>query len=68
MESSPIFERTLPTEQSDISDIAAGILAVQARFARQQKRALGRGTHTKGVCVRATLEIFDLSKTIGDPV
>ena len=33
---------------------------------RQQKRPLGRGTHTKGVCVRATLEIFDVAKTVGD--
>ena len=49
------FERKLPTEQQDIADIVAGILAVQARFARQQKRPLGRGTHTKGVCARATL-------------
>src|SRR6476646_3430149 len=28
------FERKLPTEQADIADITAGILAVQARFAR----------------------------------
>ena len=48
------FERKLPTEQADIADIVAGIQAVQARFAKQQKRPLGRGTHTKGVCVRAT--------------
>jgi mono/diheme cytochrome c family protein len=61
------FERKLSTEQQDIADIVAGILAVQARFARQQKRPLGRGTHTKGVCVRATLEIFDVAKTAGDP-
>ena len=55
------FERKLPTEQQDIADIVAGILAAQARFARQQKRPLGRGTHTKGVCVRATLEVFDVA-------
>jgi hypothetical protein len=61
------FERKLPTEQQDIADIVAGILAVQARFARRQKRPLGRGTHTKGVCVRATLEVFDVAKTAGDP-
>ena len=60
------FERKLPTEQQDIADIVAGILAVQARFARRQKRPLGRGTHTKGVCARATLEIFDVAKTVGD--
>jgi mono/diheme cytochrome c family protein len=61
------FERKLPTEQQDIADIVAGILTVQARFARKQKRPLGRGTHTKGVCVRATLEVFDVAKTTGDP-
>ena len=60
------FERKLPTEQTDIADIVAGILAIQARFARQQKRPLGRGTHTKGVCARATLEIFDVAKTTGN--
>ena len=61
------FERKLPTEQQDIAEIVAGILVVQARFARRQKRPLGRGTHTKGVCARATLEIFDVAKTAGDP-
>ena len=60
------FERKLPTEQQDIADIVAGILAVQARYARKQKRPLARGTHAKGVCVRATLEIFDVAKTVGD--
>src|SRR3954470_11907254 len=60
------FERKLPTEQQDVADIVAGILAVQTRFARTQRRPLGRGTHTKGVCVRATLEIFDLAATVAD--
>jgi len=61
------FERKLPTEQQDIADIVAGILAVQARFAKQQDRPLGRGTHTKGVCVRATFEVFDVAKTANRP-
>jgi hypothetical protein len=61
------FERKLPTEQQDIAEIVAGILAAQAGYARKQKRPLGRGTHTKGVCARATLEIFDLARTTGDP-
>jgi hypothetical protein len=61
------FERKLPTEQSDIADITAGILAVQAQFARKQKRPLGRGTHTKGVCVRATFEVFDVAARVNDP-
>jgi hypothetical protein len=61
------FERKLPTEQQDIADIVSGILAVQARFARQQKRPLGRGTHTKGVAVRAIFEVFDVTRTVSDP-
>jgi cytochrome c553 len=61
------FERKLSTEQSDIADITAGILAVQARYARQQKRPLGRGTHTKGVCVRATFEVFDVAGRVSEP-
>src|SRR6187402_1018050 len=62
------FERKLPTEQQDVADIVAGILAVQARAARKQKRPLARGTHAKGVCARAMLEIFDVAKTVRDPV
>jgi len=61
------FERRLPTEQADIADITAGILTVQGRYARQQKRPLGRGTHTKGVCVRATFEVLDVAAAVGSP-
>ena len=61
------FERKLRTEDADISEIVASIIAVQAGFADRQRRPLGRGTHTKGVCVRGTFEVFDLSKTIDDP-
>ena len=61
------FERKLPTEQADIADITAGILAQQARYARQQRRPLGRGTHTKGVCVRAAFEVFDVAARVKDP-
>ena len=43
------FERESPTEAADIEEIVRGILTVQARFASQQQRPLGRGTHTKGV-------------------
>lgn len=62
------FERKLPTEQADIADIVAGILAVQTQFAQKQKRPLGRGTHTKGVCVRATFEVLDVAADVKDPV
>jgi mono/diheme cytochrome c family protein len=61
------LERKLPTEQADIAAITAGILAVQSQFAKQQKRPLGRGTHTKGVCVRATFEVFDVAARVNDP-
>jgi hypothetical protein len=61
------FERKLPTEDEDIAQIVRGILAVQARYAAQEQRPLARGTHAKGVCVRATFEVFDLTKTVSDP-
>ncbi len=60
------FERKLPTEDADAAAIVRGILKVQAAFAAAQDRALGRGTHTKGICARATFEVFDLAHTIGD--
>lgn len=49
-----------PTEDADHAAIVRGILAVQAQLAAKQQRPLGRGTHTKGVCVRGQFEIFDL--------
>ncbi len=61
------FESKLPTEDADIAEIVKGILTVQAALAEAQHRPLGRGTHTKGVCVGATFEVFDLAKTISDP-
>lgn len=61
------LERPLPGEDGHIARIVAGILAVQARTAATQQRPLGRGTHTKGVCVRGTFEVFDLAETIRDP-
>lgn len=61
------FERKLPTEDLDIADLTRSFLVIQRRFAAGQRRALGRGTHTKGVCCRATFEVFDLARTIPDP-
>ena len=61
------FERKLPSESNDEAEILRGILTVQAAFAKAQQRPLGRGTHTKGICARATFEVFDLTHTIGDP-
>jgi hypothetical protein len=61
------FERPKASEAADIAEIVRGILAVQARFGRIQHRLPGRGTHTKGVCLRGTFEVFDLSTRISDP-
>ena len=61
------FERRSPTEAADVAEIVRDILKVQARFAAKQQRPLGRGTHTKGVCLSAEFEVFDLRATIGDP-
>jgi mono/diheme cytochrome c family protein len=64
---SPVnFERKHPIEDSDSAEIIRGVLKVQAAYAAQQDRPLGRGTHTKGICARATFEVFDLAHTIGD--
>ncbi|MGA9672087.1 MAG: di-heme-cytochrome C peroxidase [Terracidiphilus sp.] len=60
------FERNLPNEELDAANIVRGILKVQAAYAAAQDRPLGRGTHTKGVCARATFEVFDLSHKIHD--
>jgi mono/diheme cytochrome c family protein len=62
------FERPGPTESADIAEIVRGILTVQARFAAEQHRPLGRGTHTKGVCLRAEFEVFDISAMVRDSV
>jgi hypothetical protein len=61
------FDRKLPNEELDAADIVRGILKVQATFASEQHRPLGRGTHTKGICAKATFEIFDIARKIGDP-
>lgn len=54
-------ERKLPSEDADIAEIVRGILTIQSRLARHQHRLPGRGTHTKGLCARAELEVLDLS-------
>jgi cytochrome c5 len=61
------FERKLPNEDADAAEIVRCILKVQAADAAAQNRPLGRGTHTKGICARATFEVFDLARTVGDP-
>lgn len=58
------FEKKLPTEDSDIAEIMAGLLHSQAKFAKKENRELERGTHAKGVCVRGVFEVFDLAQTV----
>jgi hypothetical protein len=54
-------ERNLVTEQSVIDEIVGKVLLMQANAAAQQHRPLRRGTHAKGVSVRAEFEVFDVS-------
>jgi hypothetical protein len=59
-------ERNLAREQSEIEQITERSLLIQANAAAQQNRTLGRGTHVKGICARAQLEVLDV--TVGrDP-
>ena len=59
-------ERDPAREQSDIKEITERVLLMQANAAAQQHQPLRRGTHAKGVCVRAKFEVFDV--TVGrDP-
>jgi hypothetical protein len=62
----PDAEAARATEQEDIAAIVQGILAIQKRFADAQHRPLARGTHAKGICARATFEIFDLPLKMPD--
>jgi hypothetical protein len=54
-------DRSVATEKSDIEQIAAKSLLMQANAATTQHRLLCRGTHASGVCVRAQFEIFDVT-------
>jgi mono/diheme cytochrome c family protein len=60
------LERKPPTEDADTAEIVRNMRAIQAQKARAQHRPLGRGTHTKGAAVHATLEIFDLARLMPD--
>jgi hypothetical protein len=48
-------------EKAEIEEIIEKSLLLQAKSAAQQHRAIGRGTHVKGVCVRAQFEVRDVS-------
>jgi hypothetical protein len=55
-------DRNPSREQSDIEQIIARSLLMQANSASQQRRPIGRGTHVKGVCARAQFEVFDVAQ------
>jgi hypothetical protein len=48
-------------EKAEIEEIIEKSLLLQAKSAAQQHRAIGRGTHVKGVCVRAQFEVLDVT-------
>ncbi|HUK32712.1 MAG TPA: di-heme-cytochrome C peroxidase, partial [Vicinamibacterales bacterium] len=64
----PHGEQARATEAADTAALTSDILTIQRRYAAQQNRPLGRGTHTKGMCVRATFEVFDVFSTLPDRV
>jgi hypothetical protein len=55
-------DRDLAREQADIEEITRRSLLLQANSAAKQSRPLARGTHAKGVCVRAQFEVFDVAE------
>lgn len=61
------FERKPAGEAADIAEIVRDILIVQARFAQQEQTAPMRGTHAKGIAVRAELEVLDARTPPRDP-
>ena len=61
------FERPRSTEAADIEEIVPGILTLQARFAEREHGPLERGTHAKGICARATFEVFDVRHVVARP-
>jgi hypothetical protein len=54
-------ERDPSGEQAVIDEITEKVLVLQAKSAAQQNRPLGRGTHPKGICVRAEFEVLDVT-------
>jgi hypothetical protein len=54
-------ERDRAQEQTVIKEIIERSLLLQSKTAAEQHRPIGRGTHVKGVCVRAQFEVFDVT-------
>ena len=61
------LERKSPTEAADIDEIRRGMLAIQAQAAAAGQRPLARGTHAKGICVKAEFEVLDVRQVARDP-
>lgn len=53
-------ERNQGAEQACHEEIVKKVLLLQANAAAKQHRPLSRGTHAKGVVVRAQFEVFDV--------
>ena len=53
-------EQDRAAEEANIAEIVQGFLALQARAAGPDGH-LRRATHAKGVCLRATFEVFDVT-------
>jgi len=62
----PNGEAARATEDVDIATLTQGILTLQRKYAADQNRPLGRGTHTKGICVGGQFEVFDVDKVVSD--
>jgi hypothetical protein len=54
-------ERDFSSEQACVDAIVERVLVMQKKAADEEKRGLARGTHAKGVCVRAQFEVLDVS-------
>ena len=54
-------DRDPAREKAEIEEIIEKSLLLQAKSAAQQHRAIGRGTHVKGVCARAEFEVLDVT-------
>jgi catalase len=54
-------ERDLDKEKAELDELVEKVLLLQSNSAAQQHRPLRRGTHAKGVCVRAQFEVLDVT-------
>ena len=54
-------ERDLTADKLYAEQIVERVLVMQKKAAEKDRRPLGRGTHAKGVTVRAQFEVLDVS-------